>query len=95
MRGDAPPAPPSVEERIDFARAHLDAMVEHYGEKSGILQMRKHLGWYLKGVHDASSLRERINHAPSAAEVREILEEARDHELEPAGAARFEETLAG
>jgi tRNA-dihydrouridine synthase B len=95
MRGEAPPAQPSVDERVDFARAHLDAMVERYGEKSGILQMRKHLGWYLKGIRDASSLRERINHAPTAAEVREILEEARDRELEPTGAASFDEALAG
>ena len=95
MSGEKPAAPPTVDERIDFARAHLDAMVERYGEKSGILQMRKHLGWYLKGIHDASSLRERINHAPTAQEVREILEEARGHVLEPVGVAQFDETLAG
>ena len=95
MRGEPAPTAPSVDERIDFARAHLDAMVERYGEKSGVLQMRKHLGWYLKGVRDASTLRERINHAPTADDVRAILEEARGHELEPAGAAAFEEALAG
>jgi len=83
MRGEPKPAPPSVAERVDFACAHLDAMVERYGEKSGVLQMRKHLGWYLKGVHDASSLRERINHAPSAAVVHDVLAEARSHELDP------------
>lgn len=95
MRGETPPAQPSVDERLDFARAHLDAMVERYGEKSGILQMRKHLGWYLKGIRDASSLRERINHAPAAGDVRAILEEARGRELEPSGAASFDEALAG
>ena len=83
MLGEPKPAPPSVAERVDFACAHLDAMVERYGEKSGVLQMRKHLGWYLKGVHDASSLRERINHAPSADEVRGVLAQARSHELDP------------
>jgi nifR3 family TIM-barrel protein len=90
MRGEAAPAPPSVEQRVDFARAHLDAMVERYGEKSGILQMRKHLGWYLKGVRDASTLRERINHAPTADEVRTILVEARTRDLEPDGRDRDE-----
>jgi len=83
MLGEPKPAPPSVAERVDFACAHLDAMVERYGEKSGVLQMRKHLGWYLKGVHDASSLRERINHAPSVDEVRGVLAQARSHELDP------------
>ena len=83
MRGEPKPAQPSVAERINFACAHLDAMVERYGEKSGVLQMRKHLGWYLKGIHDASSLRERINHAPSAQAVHEVLADARSRELDP------------
>jgi len=52
--------------------------------------MRKHLGWYLKGVRDASSLRERINHAPTADEVRTILAEARTRDLEPDGRERDE-----
>ena len=82
MRGEAPPGPPTIPERIDFAREHFDAMIERYGEKSGVLQMRKHLGWYVKGVRDASSMRERINRAPDAASVRALLDEARA--LQPA-----------
>lgn len=77
MRGEAAPAPPSVQERIDFALLHLDAMIERYGERSGLLQMRKHLGWYVKGIHDASSMRERINKETDPAAVRALLEEAR------------------
>jgi tRNA-dihydrouridine synthase B len=77
MRGEPMPLPPTVEERVDFARAHFDAMIERYGEKSGVLQMRKHLGWYLKGVHDASTFRDRINHEPDPDGVRALLEEAR------------------
>lgn len=77
MLGDERSSEPSVEERIDFARAHFDAMIERYGEKSGVLQMRKHLGWYLKGIEDASTYRERINHEPSPDGVRALLAEAR------------------
>jgi len=76
LRGDEIPAPPSTAERIDFARQHLDAMVERYGEKSGVLQMRKHLGWYVKGIRDAASLRERLNKAVFAREVHALLDEA-------------------
>jgi tRNA-dihydrouridine synthase B len=82
MAGTAAQGPPSVHERIDFAREHLDAMIERYGERSGVLQMRKHLGWYVKGVHDASTMRERINKAVDSAAVRELLDEARA--LQPA-----------
>ena len=77
MRGEAAPGPPTVAERMDFALAHFDAMLERYGEKSGVLQMRKHLGWYLKGIQGASILRERINHEPEPDNVRLILAEAR------------------
>ncbi|HEV2878567.1 MAG TPA: tRNA dihydrouridine synthase DusB [Candidatus Eremiobacteraceae bacterium] len=77
MRGEETSPTPSVQERVDFALAHFDAMVERYGEKSGVLQMRKHLGWYLKGIEGASALRERINHEESPDNVRAILAEAR------------------
>lgn len=86
MQGEPLPAAPSVAERVDFALSHFDAMIDRYGEKSGVLQMRKHLGWYLKGVDDASTLRERINHEPAAEGVRGILSEARTRPLAAEGA---------
>ncbi len=77
MAGNTTTPAPSVQERVDFALAHFDAMIDRYGEKSGVLQMRKHLGWYLKGVEGAALLRERINHEPAADGVRAILAQAR------------------
>ena len=94
MRGEPAPAQPSVGERIDFARLHLDAMVERYGEKSGVLQMRKHLGWYIKGIRDASTLREQINNTPGVDAVRELLDIARTREPETVGATAPMEALA-
>jgi len=85
--------PPSVAERVDFARAHFDAMIERYGEKSGVLQMRKHLGWYLKGVEGASALRERINHEPLAEGVRAILAEARTRRAAAEGREALSEAV--
>jgi len=77
LRGDPPPERPAVSERIDFALVHFNAMLERYGEKSGVLQMRKHLGWYVKGIEGAGTLRERINHEADPEAVRMILAEAR------------------
>ena len=77
MRGSAAPPPPTIEERMDFAREHFEAMLERYGETSGMLQMRKHLGWYVKGIRDASSMRDRINKASDPNAVRALIEEAR------------------
>ncbi len=32
----------------DYAVAHYEAMLAHYGEPTGIRHARKHLGWYLE-----------------------------------------------
>ncbi len=93
MRGEGTPPAPSVEERIDFALTHFDAMIERYGEKSGVLQMRKHLGWYLKGIEGASALRERINHEPSADNVRIILADARTRSAAAEGREALSEAV--
>ena len=36
-------------------------MVEEWGEARAVPQMRKHLGYYLKGIPGASALRETID----------------------------------
>lgn len=32
----------------DYVLAHYHAMLEHYGEKTGVRHARKHLGWYME-----------------------------------------------
>ncbi|HLX01977.1 MAG TPA: tRNA-dihydrouridine synthase, partial [Trinickia sp.] len=56
---------------------HFEAMLARYGDRSGLLQMRKHLGWYVRGIQDAASMRERINKATEPDAVRALLQEAR------------------
>ncbi len=41
---------PSVLERVDIAREHLAKSLEVKGEKVGILEMRRHLSSYFKGL---------------------------------------------
>ena len=41
---------PSVSERINIAVKHLNLAVKLKGEKLGVIEMRKHLAWYLKGM---------------------------------------------
>jgi tRNA-dihydrouridine synthase len=44
-------------------------MVDEWGEARAVPQMRKHLGYYLKGFHGASQLRERLMRTETAAET--------------------------
>lgn len=63
----------SVNETVDVALAHLALMIESKGERAGIAESRKHLGWYMKGIRGAADLRNRINCAESLEELTEIL----------------------
>ncbi len=49
-------------------------MVEEWGEARAVPQMRKHLGYYLKGFPGASELRERLMRTATAAETLGIVE---------------------
>ena len=54
-------APPLIAE---VRRIMLDHMVEHYelhGEWAGVRTVRKHLGWYVKGLPGGASFRDRFN----------------------------------
>ncbi len=60
-------------EVIGTALSHLELMIEAKGERAGIAESRKHLGWYMKGVRGAAELRNRINCAENLDEIRTIL----------------------
>ena len=48
---------PSVSERVSIAKRHLLKSVEVKGEKVGVLEMRRHLSCYFKGLPDFKSTR--------------------------------------
>ena len=64
----------SVNEIVDTALWHLELMIQSKGERAGIAESRKHLGWYMKGVRGAAELRNRINCAESLKELTAILQ---------------------
>ncbi|NLD59615.1 MAG: tRNA dihydrouridine synthase DusB [Clostridiales bacterium] len=66
-------SPPAFAERMATALRHLDLAVVLYGEKKGVLEMRKHVAWYITGVPGAAKLREGVNGVCEAEEVRELL----------------------
>lgn len=68
MRGEGAP-PPTPSERVAMAARHFELERQLYGEKLAVLQMRKHIAWYVHGMKGASRFRERINQMNSAAEV--------------------------
>jgi tRNA-dihydrouridine synthase B len=65
---------PSVKEQKQIVLEHFQDMLNHYGEYSGLLMARKHMGWYSKGFHSSADFRVSINQATSAKEVKTLIE---------------------
>lgn len=64
---------PTWEEMVEVALWHLDMSLEDFGDKKGILDMRKHYGWYFKGFDGASELRKKLVLAESEKEIKKLL----------------------
>lgn len=74
-RGEEVPPAPTLEEKVRMMRIHLDRMLAEKGEYAAVREMRKHAGWYLKGVHGAAAIRRNINTITSAEELKRTIEE--------------------
>ncbi|MCL2350123.1 MAG: tRNA dihydrouridine synthase DusB [Defluviitaleaceae bacterium] len=64
---------PTAQEKIDLALEHAKAAMEHNGEKIAMREMRKHMAWYIKGLHGATTAKVAINNSESFEEIKEIL----------------------
>jgi len=51
------PADPPLKERMAIMRRHIGLICRYKGEHVGMLEARKHVAWYLKGMHGAAKLR--------------------------------------
>ena len=69
---------PTVDERVDAARQHLDHSVEWKGEKLGILEMRRHYTNYFKGFKSIKEHRSRLVTMANSNDIREALEDIRN-----------------
>lgn len=69
---------PTPAMKLDVAIRHLKGAVQETGEFLAIREMRKHMGWYLKGMNQASRFRDQINRGETQSEVIALLEELRE-----------------
>ncbi|MBR6187244.1 MAG: tRNA dihydrouridine synthase DusB [Clostridia bacterium] len=65
--------PPPFSEVIDTALAQARDMAEWKGEKSALLEMRKHFAWYTAGRRNSALVRTKITLASSFDEVEALL----------------------
>ena len=54
-------AKPTAEEKISTAIGHMKLAVAEHGEYVAVREMRKHIGWYIKGLKNSARYRDEIN----------------------------------
>ena len=72
LKGE-PYAPPPFSQVIDTAMRQAREMAEWKGERSAILEMRKHFAWYTAGRRNSAQVRTKVNLANTFEEVEELL----------------------
>ncbi len=63
----------SNKEKLDIILEHLNLVIEDKGEKVALMEMRKHIGWYIKSTKDASKIRDMVNQTVDKDELVRIL----------------------
>ena len=58
-----------------MALRHFDLETELHGAKKGLLEMRKHIAWYVSGIPGAAKFRDSINLLVDADAVKDALRE--------------------
>lgn len=71
---------PTIAERVEVCRTHLNKSIEWKGDKLGIFEMRRHYANYFKGIPNFKEYRMKLVSLQSQAEILEVLHEI-EHNL--------------
>ncbi|MET0308867.1 MAG: tRNA dihydrouridine synthase DusB [Sphingomonas sp.] len=72
-KGDRPD--PSLDEQYRVITEHYIDTLSHYGNEVGVNMMRKHIGWYTKGIHGSAEFRNKVNQQADPRVVLDMLAE--------------------
>ena len=68
-RGEELPAKPTREDKKEMMKRHLRDTMALKGEYVAVREMRKHVGWYLKGEHGSAAFRGKVNQITDIQEL--------------------------
>lgn len=68
-KGTEPPAVPSMEDKKQMMIRHFRDVLALKGEYAAVREMRKHVGWYLKGLPGSAAFRGMVNQITKAQEL--------------------------
>lgn len=84
--GREKPAAPAVQEKIRMMKLHFERLFALKGEYAAVREMRKHVGWYTKGMHDSAKLRREANAVTDAGTLLRLFDRLCEPGVEPASA---------
>jgi len=64
---------PSLHHKMETILEHYDAMQSHYGAALGMRNMRKHIGWYSKGLPSSAEFRSSVFSCDVASQVPDLI----------------------
>ena len=65
--------PVTADERYHMILRHYQTMLAFKPERIAVNEMRKHIGWYIKGLNGAATFRAKINHAEKPEEAFDLI----------------------
>ncbi|MEG3180050.1 tRNA dihydrouridine synthase DusB [Sphingomonas sp. LT1P40] len=75
LSGKGERAEPTLAEQYALIVEHYIMMLDHYGDEVGVNMMRKHIGWYTKGLHGSAEFRNTVNQIADPKVVLAMLED--------------------
>ena len=65
---------PTIQNRVEVCRTHLQKYVEWKGEKLGVVEMRNHYANYFRGIPNFKETRTKLVTLPAFSDLLEVLE---------------------
>ena len=72
---------PTLEDRLDTCLSHISLIRDQKGEYTAAAEIKKHAALYIKGVHSAASVRDRIMKTSSTEEIENIINQLKEENL--------------
>ncbi len=72
-RGEEKPVTPSDNEKINMLLHHFALIREDKGDNVAVREIRKHIGWYIKGMRGASYIKRTANQTTQPLDLIELL----------------------
>ena len=69
---------PSYDDILRTIKRQYDLSLDYKEERLVINQMRKHVGWYIKGLPQAATFRDRVNKLKTSREIFDLLDEYKE-----------------